>query len=56
MENKYSWITSVLQSIFSTPNTSILAPYGINLITCSLTYRANDTDMEEDPEEDAPSY
>ena len=57
MENKYSWITSVLQSISSTPNASILAPYGINLMTCSLTPGAIDTDiMEEDLEEDTPSY
>ena len=48
MEDKYSWITPILQSISSTTNASILAPYGIPLMTSSITGGANDTEMEED--------
>jgi hypothetical protein len=56
IENKYSWVMPVLQSISSTQNASILTPYRINLMTCSLLCRVNDTDMKEDVEEDTPSY
>ena len=48
IENKYSWITPILQSISSTKNASILAPYGICLMASSLTGDVNDTGMEED--------
>src|SRR5260221_2684709 len=52
LEAKYPWITAILQSISSTKNASILAPYGINLVVCSLTGRTNDAGQEDD----APSH
>ena len=54
MEDKYPWIIAILQSISSTQNASILVPYGISLVTSSITGRVNDTGMEEDL--DAPSH
>jgi len=48
LEHKYPWITLILQSISSTKNTSILAPYGISLVTSSLTGSVNDAAMAED--------
>ena len=53
LEDKYPWIVAILQSISSTQNASILAPYGVSLVTSSLTGGVNDTGMEEDS--DAPS-
>ena len=48
MEDKYSWIAAILRSISSTKNASILAPYGVSLVTSSLTDADNDTRVEED--------
>jgi hypothetical protein len=48
LEGKYPWITPILQSISSTENASILAPYGVSLVTTSLTGEVDDTGIEED--------
>ena len=48
MEDKYLWITPILRSMDSTENASILAPYGIRLVTSSLTGSDNDAGVEED--------
>ena len=48
LEDKYPWITYTLQSISSTENASILAPYGTSLVTTSLTGGADMTSTEED--------
>jgi hypothetical protein len=37
LEGKYRWITPILSHISKTPNASILAPYGQNLVTNNLT-------------------
>jgi len=44
VEDKYPWIMDTLQSISSTNNASILAPYGVSLVTSSITGGANDTE------------
>jgi len=59
MEEKHPWITSILQSISSTKNASILAPYGVNLVTSSLTGKDHGAGMEEDtpsPQSDSTLY
>ena len=48
LEDKYLWIAAILQSILSTNNASILTPYGVSLVTSSLTGGVNDTNMGED--------
>ena len=53
LEDKYSWITPILQLISSTENASILTPYGISLLNSSLTGGVDNTGMEE--LEDTPS-
>jgi len=52
LEDKYLWITPILQSISSTENASILAPYGTSLVTTSLTGGVDDTTTG--TEEDTP--
>jgi hypothetical protein len=49
MEEEYPWIAAILRSISSTNNASILAPFGVSLMTSSLTGGIDDTSMEEDP-------
>ena len=44
LEDKYSWIVSVLQSISSTKDTSILAPYGVSLVISSESLTGTDND------------
>ena len=44
LEVKHSWITAVLCRICETPNVSILAPYGQNLVTNGLQ---NEYDLDE---------
>jgi len=48
LEHKYPWIKLILQSISSTKNMSILAPYGISLVSPSLTGGVNDAGTAED--------
>src|SRR6266851_8142366 len=47
LKNKYTWITPILSHISETQNTTILAPYGQNLITIYLTDN-NDSDAIEE--------
>jgi hypothetical protein len=54
LEDKYPWIIPILQSISSTENASILAPYGTNLVTNSHTGGVGDTITS--MEEDIPSH
>jgi hypothetical protein len=49
LESKYSWITPILCHIPKTQNTSILAPYGQNLVTNSLTGDNEPDEIEEIP-------
>ena len=49
MEEKYPWISAILRSISSTNNASILAPFGVSLVTSSFTGGIDDTSMGEDP-------
>jgi hypothetical protein len=48
LEGKHSWITPILQSISSTKNTSILAPYGRSLVMSSIMDVVSNASIEED--------
>jgi hypothetical protein len=52
LEVKHSWITAILSCICETPNASILAPYGQNLVTNGLQ---NEYDLDEIEEVLPPS-
>ena len=49
LEFKYSWITPILCRISETPNASILAPYGQNLVTNCLRNKNDSDEIEEIP-------
>jgi hypothetical protein len=49
LESKYRWITPILCRISETPNASILAPYGQNLVTNNLTGDNELDEIEEIP-------
>jgi len=48
LEDKYPWIRSILRSVSSTENASILAPYGLSLVASSLKDGVDDISTEED--------
>jgi len=52
LEDKYPWIRSILQSVSSIENASILTPYGSSLVASSLKGGVHDISTEED----APSH
>ena len=48
LEDKYPWIRSILRSVSSTENASILAPYGLSLVASSLKDGVDEISTEED--------